>query len=202
MEACSDILLSTAYLPPVSYFAAIATSGKAMVEACETFQKQSYRNRCNIYSPDGVQTLLVPVLHAGSRFIRDIRIDYSKNWLHTHRRAIATAYGPAPFFKYYWDDIDAILDRRYEFLFDMNLALTEKLLSMLDIRTEVQLTTDYESAPTGLNDLRSAVHPKRDTCGWRAKEYYQTFCSRHGFLPDMSIVDLLFCEGPEAGSYL
>ena len=202
MESNSGILLSTAYLPPVSYFAAIASSADAYVEACETFQKQSYRYRCKIYSPDGVQTLLVPVLHAGSRFIRDIRIDYSKNWLHLHRRAIATAYGPTPFYKYYWDDIDAILGRQYEFLFDMNLELTQKLMSLMGIRTPLQLTSDYESAPAGLCDLRSAVHPKRDSFFWQPKEYYQIFSGRHGFLPDLSILDLLFSEGPEAGALL
>ena len=201
METSSDILLSTAYLPPVAYFAAIARSGKAYVEACETFQKQSWRNRCNIYSPDGVQSLLVPVLHAGSRYIRDIRIDYSKNWQHLHRRAIATAYGPTPFFKYYWDGIEAILARRHEFLFDLNLELTDKLLSLLDIRKSLSLTSDYESAPTGLCDLRSAIHPKREWPLWQPKEYYQIFSDRHGWLPDLSIIDLLFSEGPEAGNY-
>lgn len=201
-EQNSTILLSTAYLPPVAYFAAVAHSQLAAVEACETFQKQSYRNRCNIYSPDGVQQLLVPVLHAGSRFIRDIRIDYSKNWQHHHRRAIATAYGPTPFFKYYWDDIDTILGRKHEFLFDMNMELTEKLLQLLEIRTPIGITSDYESAPTGLCDLRSAIHPKREWPDWKPKEYYQSFCDRHGWLPNLSVIDLLFSEGPEAASYL
>ena len=201
MEPFSDILLSTAYLPPVSYFAAIAHSQTAFVEACETFQKQSYRNRCKIYSPDGVQTLLVPVLHAGSRFIRDIRIDYSKNWQHLHRRAIATAYGPTPFFKYYWDGLEAILSQRHEFLFDLNLELTQKLVSMLEIKTNLSLTSDYESAPTGQCDLRSAIHPKREWPLWQPKEYYQIFSDRHGWLPDLSVLDLLFSEGPEAGNY-
>ena len=198
----STALLSTAYLPPVAYFAAIARSEKAMVEACETFQKQSWRNRCNIYSPDGVQSLLVPVLHVGSRYIRDIRIDYSKNWQHLHRRAIATAYGPTPFFRYYWDDIEAIICRGHEFLFDLNLELTEKLMSLMDIRTPLTLTTEYESAPQGRLDLRSAIHPKREWPLWQPREYYQVFSGRHGWLPNLSILDLLFSEGPEAGNYL
>ena len=202
METSSDILLSTAYLPPVAYFAAIARSGKAYVEACETFQKQSWRNRCNIYSPDGVQSLLVPVLHAGSRYIRDIRIDYSKNWQHLHCRAIATAYGPTPFFRYYWNEIEAIIGRGHEFLFDLNLDLTEKILSLMDIHTPMELTTEYESAPQSLLDLRSAIHPKREWSGWQPKEYYQVFNDRHGWLPNLSILDLLFSEGPEAASCL
>lgn len=202
METSSDILLSTAYLPPVAYFAAIARSETAAIEACETFQKQSWRNRCNIYSPDGVQSLLVPVLHAGSRYIRDIRIDYSKNWQHLHLRAIATAYGPTPFFRYYRDEIEAIIGRGHEFLFDLNLELTEKILSLMGICTPLQLSSEYESAPTGLCDLRSAIHPKREWPDWRPREYYQVFSDRHGWLPNLSIIDLLFSEGPEAANYL
>lgn len=198
----NDILLSTAYFAPVAWYAAVAHSHSAQIEACETFQKQSWRNRCCIYSPDGVQQLLVPVLHAGSRFIRDIRIDYSKNWLHHHRRAIATAYGPTPFFKYYWDELDAILGRRFEFLFDLNQALSQRILAMLSIERPLQLTTEYESAPTGLKDLRSAIHPKRELQGSDFKPYYQIFSDRHGWLPNLSILDLLFSEGPAAADYL
>ena len=186
----------------MAWFAAVAHSHSASVEAFETFQKQSFRNRCNIYSPDGVQQLLVPVLHAGSRFIRDIRIDYSKNWLHHHRRAIATAYGPTPFFKYYWDELDAILGRKHEFLFEMNMALSERILAMLSIDRPLQLTSEYESAPTGLCDLRSAIHPKKEIPAADFKPYYQIFSDRHGWLPNLSILDLLFSEGPAAADYL
>ena len=201
-EQNNTVLLSTAYLPPAAWFAAAKMSGRVLVEACETFQKQSWRNRCNIYSPDGVQSLLVPVLHAGSRYIRDIRIDYSKNWVHLHRRAITTAYSPTPFYRYYWDEIDAILSRRHEFLFDLNLEICQKLMAMLGIRTPLGLTSEYESAPTGLCDLRSAIHPKKEWDGWQPKEYYQLFRERHGWLPGLSVLDLLFNEGPEAANYL
>lgn len=192
------ILLSTAYFAPVAWYGAVARASSALVEACESFQKQSWRNRCVIYSADGAQTLQVPVLHAGSRLIRDIRIDYSKNWLHQHRRAILTAYGPSPFYKYYWDELDAILDKRHEFLFDLNCELTDKIMSFLNLRTPVGFTTDYESAPTGLCDLRSAIHPKREVPHWQPREYYQIFSDRHGWLPNLSILDLLFQEGPAA----
>ena len=202
MEQNSTVLLSTAYLPPVAWFSAVAHSSAAEVEACESFQKQSYRNRCNIYSPDGVQILQVPILHAGSRLIRDIRIDYSKNWIHLHRRAIDTAYGPSPFYQYYWDDINAILDKKHEFLFDMNMELTTKILELLHLRTPVSLTSDFEVAPEDVTDLRSSINPKREPAGSPFKEYYQVFNARRGFIPNLSIIDLLFCEGPEAYSYL
>ncbi len=198
----NTVLLSTAYLPPVSWFSAVAHSDAALVEACESFQKQSYRNRCNIYSPDGIQTLQVPILHAGSRLIRDIRIDYSKNWMHLHRRAIITAYGPSPFYQYYWDDINATLNRHHEFLFDLNMELTAKIMEMLHLRTPVSLTEGFASAPESITDLRAAINPKREPAGSPFKEYYQVFNARRGFIPNLSIIDLLFCEGPEAYSYL
>ncbi len=197
----SGILLTTAYFAPVHYFGAIAGAKSVHIEACETFQKQSYRNRCVIYSPDGPQTLLVPVLHKGSRLIRDIRIDYSKNWIHLHRRALSTAYGPSPYYTYYKDEIEAILEKRHTFLFDLNCEATEKLLELLMLPLQFSFTTDYEKTPASATDLRSAIHPKKAPAT-PGKEYYQPFCGRHGFLPGLSALDLLFCEGPQAADYL
>lgn len=197
----SGILLTTAYFAPVHYFGAIAGAKSVHIEACETFQKQSYRNRCVIYSPDGPQTLLVPVLHEGSRLIRDIRIDYSKNWVHLHSRALATAYGPTPYYNYYKDDIEAILTKRRTFLFDLNCEATEKLLELLQLPSDLTFTSDYEKTPSAAADLRSTIHPKK-TPATPQKEYYQPFCSRHGFLGGLSALDLIFCEGPQAADYL
>jgi len=202
VEGNNEVLLSTAYLPPVAWFSAAAHARVAHIEACESFQKQSYRNRCAICTADGPQTLQVPVLHSGSRLIRDIRIDYSKSWQHLHRHAISTAYGPSPFYQYYWDGIDAILGKNHQFLFDLNLELTEKLMELMHIRTPLVPTADYETEPGGITDLRSSINPKREPAGSPFKEYYQVFNSRLGFVPNLSIIDLLFCEGPEAYNYL
>lgn len=194
--------MSTAYLPPVAWFSAVAHSDDALIEACESFQKQSYRNRCTICSASGPQMLQVPILHSGSRLIRDIRIDYSKSWQHLHRHAISTAYGPSPFFKYYWDGIDSIIAKDHRFLFDLNMELTCKLLELLHVVTPLALTSDYDPSPAGISDLRSAISPKKEPEGSSFKEYYQVFNSRLGFIPNLSIIDLLFCEGPESYSYL
>lgn len=197
------ILLSTAFFAPVAYFSAIAHASSVLLEACESFQKQSYRNRCYIYAPDGAQMLQLPVLHAGSRLIRDIRIDYSKNWQHHLRRAVATAYGPSPFYRYYWDEIDAILDKRHSFMFDLNTELTLCLARMLNLKAGIGFTTDFELSPAGFNDLRGAIHPKKEPpCGSSFKEYYQVFSPKSGFKPNLSVIDLLFNEGPEAGALL
>ena len=178
----------------------MARATMVQVEACESFQKQSYRNRCYIYAPDGVQMLQLPVLHAGSRLIRDIRIDYSKAWQHHLRRAIATAYGPSPFYKYYWDALDAVVAKNHKFMLDLNTELTLCLARMLKLRQEIVFTTDFELSPSGVRDLRSGIHPKKEPpAGSSFKEYYQVFSPKFGFLPNLSVIDLLFNEGPEAG---
>ncbi|MBO4417386.1 MAG: WbqC family protein [Bacteroidales bacterium] len=202
MEVNSSVLLTTAYLPPVDWFRAAARYGQVQIEGCETFQKQSYRNRCVICTASGPQTLQLPILHAGSRLIRDIRIDYSKNWLHTHCHAISTAYGPSPFYEYYWDGIAEILAKRHTFLFDLNYELAARIAAMMNLRTEFSITGDWGAAAQGVTDLREAIHPKREPAGSPFKEYFQVFAGRMAFIPNLSIIDLLFCEGPQATSYL
>ncbi len=195
-------MLTTAYLPPVDWFRAVTRYRRVQIEGCESFQKQSYRNRCVICTASGPQTLQLPILHAGSRLIRDIRIDYSKNWLHTHCHAISTAYGPSPFYEYYWDGIAEILGKRHTFLFDLNYELAERIASMMSLRTSFSVTGEWGAAALGVTDLREAIHPKREPAGSLFKEYFQVFAGRMGFIPNLSIIDLLFCEGPQATSYL
>lgn len=202
MEGNSSVLLTTAYLPPVDWFRTAARYGRVQIEGCESFQKQSYRNRCVICTASGPQTLQLPILHAGSRLIRDIRIDYSKNWLHTHCHAISTAYGPSPFYEYYWDGIAEILGKRHTFLFDLNYELAERIASMMNLRTSFSVTGEWGAAALGVTDLREAIHPKREPAGSPFKEYFQVFAGRMDFIPNLSIIDLLFCEGPQATSYL
>lgn len=185
---------------------AAAKVGSVLVEACENYQKQSYRNRCRIYAAGGPETLQIPVCHTDSRLIRDIRIDYSREWLHQHRYAIVSAYRSSPFFEYYWDDIETILNSRPEFLFDLNLKLTECISSLMNLRVDFGTTTEFliPSEPAASNDLRYAIHPKKgsESSLFTFREYYQVFSAKHGFIPDLSILDLLFHEGPQASYFL
>ena len=220
LPAC---LLSTAYFPPVSYFAALANAETAVIERCETYQKQSYRTRCHIYSANGLLVLTLPVLRtvpavpeAGlaaqapthKADIREIRVDYTKPWLQQHKRALEAAYCSSPFFEYYRDDLFAVLDRREEFLLELNTALTELLAELIGLSVRVAGTDSYrETAPPGTADLRRLIHPKRKGSAplqvWgMEKPYYQVFSGKQGFLPDLSVLDLLFNEGPESISYL
>ena len=186
-------VVTTAYFPPVEYF--MAEAGELKVEDSESYVKQSYRNRCRIYACDGVLSLTVPVSAAdGGKGIRDMRIDYSKPWLQQHERALISAYRTSAFFEYYQDELFAILESRPQTLFELNTALTVKLLELLGLRCRVSVL-----------DLREAIHPKKTVPEMfrnRFKPYYQVFYEKFGFIPGLSALDLLFNEGPNALSFL
>ena len=187
-------VVTTAYFPPVEYFMAAAAAGELKVEDSESYVKQSYRNRCRIYACDGVLSLTVPVSAAdGGKGIRDMRIDYS-------------AYRTSAFFEYYKDDLFAVMEAKPETLFELNTALTVKLLGLLGLRCPLSFTGEYvpEYGPDVM-DLRESIHPKKTVPEMfrnRFKPYYQVFYEKFGFIPGLSALDLLFNEGPNALSFL
>lgn len=203
------VLLSTAYFAPIEYFAAIANADNLLIEGCEIYQKQSYRTRCSINGSNGVLVLTVPVLRGAElshkQPIKDIAIDYSKPWVMQHKRAIEASYRNSPFFEYYVDDIFPILDREIESLFTLNMNLTLKMLELIGIDKSLNITTDYSKEFKGL-DLREAIHPKRESTLLTdlklEKPYYQVFTNKQGFISNLSILDLLFNEGPNTISFL
>lgn len=179
------------------------------IEACENFQKQSYRNRCRFYAADGVQTLSFPILHEGGTHrnpIADVRIDYKTPWVQQHERAIVSAYGMSAYFEYYQDELFAILESRYEKLFDLNMALIRFFIEKTGLSVDIRLTEDYLKEPVGVEDLRDSIHPKRPNAILAdlglEKPYFQVFAWKYGFRSDLSIMDLLFNEGPDSIIYL
>ena len=207
------LLLSSAYFPPVEYFAAIARYKGALVESCENYQKQTYRNRCTILTANGKMNLNIPVLRGGDNLthsvpIAEIEIDYQENWPIRHIRAMEAAYMKSPFFEYYIDDISAILLKKEKSLFALNLSLTRLLLSFCGIKAEIGLTTEFraEYEDSDVVDFRNRIHPKSKLPSllqeWgKEKPWWQVF-ARQGFVSGLSIVDLLFNEGPNAISFL
>lgn len=223
MPLFGQTVLSTAYFPPVEYFFAVANSGKVLLEGCEYYNKQSWRNRCRIFSTQGTEYLSIPVIRDAHRIpIRDVRIDYDYPWLQQHERAFEAAYNSSAFFEYYRDDLFAILDRREKYLFDLNGHLLETLLGMLGIKTEIQITDTYEK-DYAEGDFRERIHPKRkgenllEEYGCQ-RPWFQVFGGKSGqisnentipglvpgtaFIPNLSVLDLLCAEGPDAGSFL
>ena len=133
------------------------------IEACENFQKQSYRNRCRFYGAEGVQTLSFPILHEGGTHkipITEIKINYKTPWVQQHERAIISAYGMSAYFDYYKDELFAILEAGHERLFDLNLALIRFFIDKTGIKVDLRLTQDYEREPQ-MDDFREVIHPKR-----------------------------------------
>lgn len=209
------MLLSTAYLGNIQYFSKLAT-GDAQIEGSENFQKQTYRNRADIMTAGGVRALTVPIVwnHGDKMPIREVRIDYTLPWQREHWRTLKAAYTAAPYFDHYAEKLAPFYDApdyRPEFLFDLNGSLTEALLLLLGLSVNLTLTTDY-TLPTALDeapamgDFRECISHKprlsRPDPEFAAPRYYQVFEERQPFAPNLSVADLLFCEGPAAGELI
>lgn len=197
------ILVSTAYLPPVSYFSLIHKADEVLIEKEENYIKQTYRNRCYILSSNGIQALSIPV-QLGSfhkTALKDIRIDYSRRWQQVHLGAFNASYKSSPYFEYYFDEIDGIISANHEFLLDLNMELMRFLLKALKIKTNIRYTTHFEPLNSLSSDFRYSLTPKKEF-KMDYMEYCQVFSSGKGFIPGLSIADLLFNVGPDAPGYL
>lgn len=200
----TTICLTSAYLAPVQYYTKLYAYPDICVEQYDHYLKQTYRNRCRIATADGPLDLSVPTEKPATLkcLMKDIRISDHGNWRHLHWNALASAYRHSPFFEYYADDFRPFYERRYDFLCDFNEALCTLICELIDLHPSLRRTTDYlKDLPQGTADARELIHPKRDWTDdprFRPAPYYQVFSHRHGFLPNLSIVDLLFNMGPES----
>jgi hypothetical protein len=195
-------LLSTTYFGPVQWFQKLNRYEEVEIEQWESFQKQTYRNRCLIATTQGVQALTVPVERGSSPLIKDIRISDHGNWRHLHWNALMSAYGESPFFEYYQDDIRPFFEKRWEFLFDFNEEIRMKMCELLDIQPKVGYTNEFTVNKE--IDYREAINPKhpQEDPDFEAKPYYQVYQQKHGFLANLSVLDLLFNMGPEGIFFL
>ena len=197
-------LLSTTYFGPVQWYQKLCRCSEVWIESKEHFIKQTYRNRCVIASTHGAQTLTVPIIHDDTADIRDIRISDHGNWRHLHWNAIRNSYGESPFFEFYADDLAPFFEKKWEFLFDLNEAITAKMCELIDIEPSIHHTTVYSRDAGERSDFRDAIRPKSPLADptFTPRPYYQVFAQKNGFLPNLSILDLLFNEGNEAVMYL
>ena len=206
-------LLQTTYFGPIQWYQKLYRYDHCLIEQYDSFQKQTYRNRCVIATANGTQALTVPVEHTPishqpSALTHQLRISDHNQWRRVHWNALQSAYSESPFFEYYADDLHPFFCQEYEFLIDFNEAIRQKICELIDIHPHVEYTTEYTSAishqPSAITDYRdiiNAKHPQPDA-EFTPKEYWQVFQHKHGFLPNLSILDLLFNMGPESIFYL
>ncbi len=201
-----SVILSTAYLPPIQYISKIYRCEEILLDLGENFGKRSYRNRCEIMTANGVVSLTVPVERANSGLpIKEMRIYYGKPWQRVHIGAIRSSYATAPYFEYYFDDIESLLSKKFLWLIELNETLLDYILKTLKIGHSIN-KVELTSAPIELNDFRGSIHPneryRREDPDFEAKPYRQVFSDKLPFAPNLSILDLLFCVGPDSKRFL
>jgi hypothetical protein len=204
MKVKKEALLSLHYLPNIQYFSKFLLHDKVWIEQQEHYQKGSYRNRLQIAAANGPLRLSIPLVKGKHRQqnIREVRIAHHELWPQQHWQSIQSAYGNAPFFEHYSDILQPFFSKKYTFLFDFNLELLQSLLSLIGLPTPFKLTSEYlPEVPSTTTDYRSLISPKKDPIQtdptFKNVKYVQVFEEKHGFLPNLSILDVLFCKGPE-----
>ena len=219
-------LLQTTYFGPVQWYQKLKRYDHCVIEQYDSYQKQTYRNRCVIATANGLQALTVPVEVGGKKEeVREVRISDHNQWRRVHWNALQSAYSESPFFEYYADDIRPFFEKKYEFLIDFNEAIRQKMCELLDIDTSVSYSSGFMVHGSwfmvhgswfrvhgsgfmvhgsGFRDFREVIHAKhpQDDPEFQPRSYWQVFQHRYGFQPNLSILDLLFCMGPEAVFYL
>lgn len=195
-----SVLTHPLYLAPVPLYVHLYAADRFVIDDVSPFVKQTYRSRATIASESGAQQLTIPVVHDGGRVaMRDVRISEHGNWRHQHWNAIVSAYRKSPFFEYYADDFAHFYEEKDGFLMDFNLRLHGVVSELLGLERGVEFLSARDVDAAAVSDLRNIAEPKvlASMQGVSDLPYYQVFAQRNGFIPSLSIVDLLFNTGPE-----
>lgn len=196
------ILIHPTYFPSISHFVAMAQADRIILEVEDHFQKQTNRNRTYIYSPNGIQLLNIPIKHTAERHqnIKEVQLETAFNWQKQHFKSLEAAYRTSPFFEYFEDSLLPIYNKKYRFLMDLNLESMSIVSNCLGMPFEYEKTIEYFHEVKDYDDYRTLVNGKKDTASYQP--YTQVFGDKHGFINNLSILDLLFNEGRFALDYL
>jgi hypothetical protein len=198
-----NVLLTTAYWPNLHYFFYVFNAENVFIEKHEHYQKQSFRNRTQILSANGVLNLSIPTVNNKKNVITEVEICYKENWQKNHWRAITSAYKNSPYFEFFEGDIQPLYLNQHKNLFDFNLLQLNTILKLLKQSKEINFSTEFQSSMENSRDLRFLIHPKEDfkkdeiVLNCLKKEYYQTFENKFSFTPNLSILDAIFNSGLE-----
>ena len=199
-----NIIIHPTYFPSISHFVAIAKAESVLYEVEDNFQKQTNRNRTYIYSPNGIQLLNIPIKHTkiSHQKTKDIRIENDFDWQKQHFKSLEAAYRSSPFFEFFEDDLQPVFEKKHDFLMDLNFEVLELLSKCMRMKIDYSKTTSYllETNPELILDYRTLVNGKKDQSQFES--YQQVFDDKHGFLNNLSILDLLFNEGKFTVDYL
>lgn len=188
------------YFGPIDYYAEMVKSQNLNIEVCENFQKQTYRNRCNILGANGKLMLNIPTLHNGKKTFADLQPSYEHDWQKEHFRSIKSAYHGSPYFEYYEHELAPFYEKKEKYLLDFNLKTIDFINQKLRLDLEISTTETYEIIDAE-HDFRNQFSAKKPA-QYNLPEYIQVFDDKFGFTSDLSIIDLLFSEGPSAAIYL
>ena len=195
-------LIYPTYFPNVAHFSGILKADTVYFEVFDNYQKQSYRNRTEIYSANGKLALTVPVSYTqkNRQLYKDVKIANENNWQQQHLKSLQSAYSMSPFFEFYIDDLMPLFENTFDFILDFNLNCFEILKHSLQLNITAIHTKTFDKEPKGKMDLRPLVNRNFDAK--RFQEYTQVFSQKHGFISNLSILDVMFNEGPNTELYL
>lgn len=196
-------LLPTAYLAPIQYFSKLKKYSDCIIEHFEHLPKQTYRSRCEIYSPNGTLTLSIPIVKRNQRQVmKDVKIANDYDWQKLHWRSLEACYRSSPFFEFYEDDFYPFYhNKKFDYLIDLNEAVQQEIIKLLKLKTSYRFSTEYLKTYDNTDDYRNSISPKKVSnvdVDFIPPVYMQVFENKLGFIPNLSIVDLLFNQGPRA----
>ena len=204
-----NVLLVTSYWPNLHYFFYVLNASIINIEQFDNYSKQSYRNRTQILSANGVLNLSIPIKkNKSEKVVNAIEISYKEDWQKNHWRAITSAYKNSPYFDFFEEDLKVFYSNKYNLLIDYNTDQLKFIIKVLKQKKNIQLTKQYESNPESVIDLRTIIHPKQSYLSDKLlankldQSYYQTFENKISFTPNLSILDLLFNKGLHTIDYL
>ena len=192
------------YHPPIEYVTRlIQHKDNILIDKHEHFPKQTFRNRASVHSANGKLDLIVPVIKGSNVHtpVKDVRISHEFNWQREHRMSLQTAYRSSAYFEFYEDDLMPFYERKWTFLYDYNEEILQFLLKALKLNISYTVSSEYNSFYPAMDDYRESIHPKKAP-SIELNRYFQVFEEKNGFLPNLSILDLLFNQGPQSSKYL